>query len=307
MTGKQVLVFHRTLIPFLLLVLVFTGVSAAAPTMAEVRDSYAAGQYRPTLRSIADCLALKGQAAEGYDHYELLMLKGECLLQLKSPSYAANAFEDARAAAGNDVPKRATAAANELLARRAPALKYVPKSGTNREPIDVLAPDSRKRAMQAMRDDQMASIAPKLERAATADVLTPMLELLPRLREAAVLEFGATGNVDELKPVLTRLGTRAREMISRELVMKREQIEQINAAANSITFNGDIGGSRGLYTDDRKELSALTDYLRQIDTVAHEGLRIAELLGGNPQAWDAIIRNIDEQMIRIDSILNRPR
>src|SRR4051812_7735182 len=91
-------VITRVMVLFLFLAFVAGPVATAAPTMAQVRESFAAGQYQPTLRSIADCLALKGQAAEGYDRYELLTLKGECLIQLKSAAYAANAFEDAQAA-----------------------------------------------------------------------------------------------------------------------------------------------------------------------------------------------------------------
>ena len=91
---------NRTpLVPFLLLLFVVHGVAtAAAPTMAQVRETYDAGQYQPTLKSIAQCLALKGPAADGYDRYELLTLKGECLVRLKSLAYAADAFEDAHAA-----------------------------------------------------------------------------------------------------------------------------------------------------------------------------------------------------------------
>ena len=168
--------------------------AAAAPATAQVREAYDAGRYPDALKLIGECLLAK-DAAETYDRCELLMLKGECLVRLKSVSYAAHAFEDARAAT-DDPGKQAAAMAAELVVRRSPSLKYAPKTGPDRTPIDVVAPDSRKTAMLALRTDLLASLLDQIDRALGARTLTPTLDLLAPLREVAVLEFGATGVVE---------------------------------------------------------------------------------------------------------------
>jgi hypothetical protein len=40
--------------------------------------------------------------------------------------------------------------------------------------------------------------------------------------------------------------------------------------------------------------------------VAHDGGRIAQLLGGDVQAWERISYDAGNLVIRIDAILNRP-
>jgi len=285
--------------------LFFSLASAAPPTMDEIRQAYDVAKYQPAIRMINQCLSLKGPAAAGYSRYELITLKGECLIRLKSATYAADAFEDAQAAT-TDAGQHAAAMATELLLRQSGSLKYTPKSGTSRAPIDVVEPESRKRAMKAMRDDVMAALSPKVDDALKADVLTPMLELLPRFREAAVLEYGATGGVEELRPVLTKVGTRARELIVHELKVKAAEVEQLNEAANEIDFDNDHASRRGFTSVERKNMAAMVEYLRQIESVGREGRRIAEMLGGNVPAWEAIVSDVGDQVIRIESILRRP-
>jgi hypothetical protein len=279
--------------------------AAAAPPVAQVREAYDAGRYPDALKLIGECLLAK-DAAESYDRCELLMLKGECLLRLKSASHAAHAFEDARAAT-DDPGKQAAAMAADLLLRRSPSLTYTPKTGPDRTPIDVVAADSRKTAMLALRSDLLASLKPRIDRALGAQTLTPTLDLLAPLREVAVLEFGATGVVEQTRSVLRALGTHALDLIRRELKAQHARVEQINAAANEIVGWNDYVSRRGLHTDERKELAAAAEYLRRIDTVAREGRRIARLLGDDAAPWDAVANNADEQVIRIESIVGRPQ
>src|SRR5689334_10241226 len=126
--------------------------AALPPTPAEIRAKFDAGEYRPTLAMIGQALALKGGAAEGYDRYDLFMLKGECLVQLGSAALAAEAFEDARES--TRVPlKMGTARGNEVMLRRSLSMRYVPKTGPDKAAIDVKPPAERKRAMLALRAD----------------------------------------------------------------------------------------------------------------------------------------------------------
>ena len=160
--------------------------------------------------------------------------------------------------------------------------------------------------MAALRADLLAPLKPKVDRAISAESLKPALDLLSPLREVAVLEYGATGSFEETGPVLKALGTHALELIVRELSSKQAQIEELNAAANELVLtSGSISG-RGLHTDERNELVSTCDYLRRIESVAREGGRIAHLLGGDVGAWESIVSDAGNQVIRIESILNRP-
>jgi hypothetical protein len=274
----------------------------AAPSMKELQDKYRSGDYRGTLSGIAQALALRGAPAEAYDRYELLMLRGDCLVQLNSGSYAGDAFDDAREST-EDIPKRAAAGASELVARKAPIGKYVPRTGPDRDPIDIKSPDSRKKAMDALRADLLAQNRTKIEAARNADNLEPMIATLPVLRQIAVLEMGSTGQLTDTKPVLQELGIRARGLIGRDLKGCRMEVAQINA--NSVEIENDRLERRGLFTQERKDLAALGDHVQQIESVGSEGRRIAEILSGDVAAWDKIVAEATDLATRIEVILRR--
>lgn len=278
--------------------------AAAPPTPAQLQEKFKAGDYRGTLAGISQALALKPGSDEGYDRYELLMLKGECLVQLNSASYAVHAFDDAREAT-DDAAKKAQARANELIFRSAAGLKYSPRSGADRAAIDVKAPESRKKAMLALRADLLAQNKARIDTAKRAANLEPLLTLLPALRQIAVLEIGATGQFEQIKPLLVEMGTHARDLITKELKVCRIHVEQVNATANEIYGNDDFVGRRGLFTKERQDLAAQADYIRQIETTGREGRRIAQLLGGAVDAWERIVTDSTDLATRIDAILRR--
>jgi hypothetical protein len=286
------------------LVLTLAGPAAAAPTPAQIRQTFEAGDYRGTLAGVAQALALKPGSDEGYDRYALLMMKGECLVQLGSGALAADAFDDAREAA-KDVRLAAAAKANELVLRRALTFKYVPKTGADRAPIDVKPAEGRQRAMPVLKADLLAQHKSKLEVAAHADNLEPLLTLMPVLREIAVLELGATGELQQSRPMLVELGTHARSLIALEVRRCREDVEALNAAAGEVHFNYGYAGRRGLYSKERKELAGTAEYVRRIEATAREGRRIARLLGGATEAWEQIVSDSGDLLSRIDIILRR--
>src|SRR5689334_18952344 len=66
------------------------------PTMQDLRDTYAAGQYRTCVQQVARVLNLKTPAAEKYDRSELLGLRGDCLLNLGDRAGAIKAYAEAQ-------------------------------------------------------------------------------------------------------------------------------------------------------------------------------------------------------------------
>ncbi|MEZ0268089.1 MAG: hypothetical protein ACAI43_25475 [Phycisphaerae bacterium] len=277
---------------------------AAPPTPAQIQEKYAAADYRGALAGIAQALALKPGSDEGYDRYALLMLKGECLVQLGSQSLAADAFEDAREATDH-LGRAAAAKANEIVLRKALAFKYVPKTGTDKNAIDIKPADGRLRAMNALRADLLAQNKVQIGTAAQAGNLEPLLKLMPVLRQIATLEIGATGDLVQSRPMLVELGTHARTLIVAELRRCRMEVEAMNGAANEVWVNDDQVGRRGLYTKERRELAGTGDYVRRIEETAREGRRIARLLGGAADAWEQIVADSGDLVTRIDIILKR--
>jgi hypothetical protein len=277
---------------------------AAPPTADEIRVQAAAGNHSAALGLISQALTLKGPAAEGVDRYELLMLKGESLLQLGQAKYAADAFEDASEATNQPV-QSATAKAGEVIIRRSLFLKYVPKTGPDTAPIDIKPPEQRRKAMLAARNDTLASIKLKIDAALKADDLEPTMALLPALRDVVTLEVGGAGDLNESKPIFVALGSRARQLIAQELKGSRAHVEELNAAASEIVGYGYQISRRGLYSRERKDLAAMTEYIRQIESVSRDGLRIARMFGGEVGEWEHLATNAADLSLRIETILRR--
>src|SRR5688572_14868767 len=77
-------------------VLLFVSTATAQqPTMEGAQGDFASGDYRSALQKISRLLT-GPTARPGTPHrYELLLLRGECMLQLKEANFAADAFDAA--------------------------------------------------------------------------------------------------------------------------------------------------------------------------------------------------------------------
>src|SRR3954453_24035260 len=92
------------------------------PTMQDLRDMYAAAQYRICAQQVARVLNLKTPAAQQYERGQLLSLRGDCLLNLGDRAGAIKAYTDAQKSGNPDVWCHARAM--ELLVKSG---KYRPK------------------------------------------------------------------------------------------------------------------------------------------------------------------------------------
>src|SRR5258706_6487931 len=124
-------------------------------------------QYGPALQKITAGLALKGAAAKLVNRYELFMLKGECHLKTKATRLALEAYAAAIKEAPSD-RERELATAQEMLLKSSKAFAYTPRTTTapappagadkpRPVPIDILNPDSRKKAFAALLADELAA------------------------------------------------------------------------------------------------------------------------------------------------------
>src|SRR5688500_5916020 len=145
--------FVISLLAAVLLAAVTPAAAQSAPQgFEDAQGDYASGDYAACLRKVAARLNSNAVKRDSPERYDLLMLRGECLLRLKQRAPAAEAFEKASAVTKGrgDLPRTANATALAALVRASPDLKYTPKTRSGGSAIDVADPETRKEAMAAL-------------------------------------------------------------------------------------------------------------------------------------------------------------
>jgi hypothetical protein len=101
--------------------------------------------------------------------YELLMLKGECQLQMRDRLGASTAFKSAAKSAAN-LDELAAARANAVIVERSTSGRYLPRPGARAdEAIDILLIDPRKHAMMAVQAELWSQCKPQVDAALRAN------------------------------------------------------------------------------------------------------------------------------------------
>ncbi len=103
-----------------------TAPAAAGPlTPEQIQKMMDAQGYRPALRAIAQIMPAGNTARPGIDKFVLLMMRGECLVQLKDKATALIAYNQAATAAAN-LQQNEAARAMVLLLNNSTGLVYTP-------------------------------------------------------------------------------------------------------------------------------------------------------------------------------------
>ena len=272
-----------------------------SPAVEEALGFLESGNYTACLRKIGIQLSATNAARPGtVDRFELLMLRGECLLRMRQPASAAAAYDAAAASmkTSRDVARVATATALSTLAKASPQLSYTPKA-VGAAPIDIVNPESRPKALKALYDDRSTELTPEIIRALADKSLDPINALLPRAWELYSLEFATTGDAVQTVTNLKQLGTHARSLLRDELdrVAARVDVLKDVAADPTLGGNGGNGGNganaavtlRGLNEQERAELARLQERIVSLQRFAANGRRIGRLLGGTGESWDALL------------------
>jgi hypothetical protein len=300
--------------PALLAVLSLTLSTPAAPpppaTLADAQAAFAAKEYRPCLQKIAGALAGPEGKAGSPTRYDLLMLRGECMLHLKENRMAADSFTSAAnvAKSKQDRKRQADAMALSLLIKASKPAGYTPAGNPSGEPIDIVDPDSRKRAMSAFFADTLAAAKPKIEQAAQATSLPPIEEQIPKMRELYALEVAATGDAAQTLPLARALGQHARGLIGAEFTRIAARLDELATAASSPVLLDGRGATssiltpRGLTTPERNDLKQIADTLTQAERAAQQGRWIAHQSDGPEQAWDALLADCSELKSRAQQL-----
>jgi hypothetical protein len=271
----------------------------------EIRALVASSDYRGALKRIDKLLppSLRDQP----DRYDLLMLKGECQLQLQNRLGAATAFKLA-AKAADSPQKLADARANALVVERSTNGKFIPKVGNEREPIDILLIDGRKHAMAALADELWTPVRPQVDAALRASQLPPIEQVFQRVADVYCLELASDGTAERGEKVLRELGGHAYQLMRAEVNKCADRQDYLAQVANSSSA-GPAGGNwnsgrMGLTSQQRDEVKAMLPYLAKIRDRAAEYRTIASKLGGEAAKWDALVADAVDAMNDANSLAN---
>lgn len=274
----------------------------APPSIGEAQADFASGDYAGCLRKISSLLGTRQVKPGSPERYDLLVLRGECMLRLKQRAAAQEAFGAAAMVMKNrqDLPRVAAAKGMSVLVKESPGLTYKPGRKSNDQgasspadaAIDIVNPDSRKVAFQALYQDKAAELAPVIAKAMQDKSLVPINSLLPDAWELYTADFCAKGDAARTEDTLVALGAHARTLMGDELnglIARREELRHL---ATEPTVSG-IGNQsisyRGLNSHERKELADMADQLMKIQRTAEDARRISRALGSTGENWDGLL------------------
>lgn len=278
------------------------------PTAGELQQMYDAGQYHTCLQQIARALPASDRPNSGYDRFQLLLLRGECLMRLAARPQAYQAFRGAQDSP--DTKTALTARANVLVIDASGGFLYQPPGGG--QAIDIQDPANRRKAMAALFDANSQKYRPQIDAATQASSLAPIIDVLPQLKDLVALEMTASGNDAEIRPALGAIGQRARDLIAGALQQVDAQVAQVQQRASE-PIMGQItpgspwwtaAGRRGLDTNDREQLQ---DAIRSADAIYNatlQGRFTAQALGGKAGPWDALVNRARDAGNRARGVLD---
>jgi hypothetical protein len=253
-----------------------TTARAADPleSQADLQKMFDDKQYKELVPKLSKALTLKGPAAAGYDRHALLEMKGEASLQLKSKSAAMDAFKlAAKATDDADAAKRDAALA--ILAREASSnMTYTPKTGTPKgekpEPIDILAPDGRKSAFQALEADLLAKAKPGVEAAKKSSSLQQIMAAARTLGDIRPVEFMADGGDGDVNGLLGDLGNRVCKLLDDDMEHTAEALDSEVTTYNAQNKAGEQAQARNSIMSLSRDAHAGNVEVVQVQEVAKQ-------------------------------------
>lgn len=285
------------------------------PTVEEVRKLVEDGNVPDAMRHLNRLLALRGKAAEAYDKYELLTLKGDAHLRLRANEAAAVAFKQA-AGETDDKVKEAAARATEQLIRRSRNLAYTPRKaakGQPAEPIDLVDPESRHRALAALFVDEMAPVLPKVEAAKDAKTVAPMIAAMAAAREMEYLELAANSSADQINGMVEGLKEQGKTMLEKVVEKATKRVDRITERANETeNVKQIIPNSRGGYRTvlipkrrgvDRDDITELKGIIDACDEVMAQARALAAATGGEEEEVEDLLDGADDLKVHVQRML----
>ena len=286
----------------------------ALPTSEEIHKTYQDGKYQETLKDIAHVLSIHGQTAKQYDHYDLLIMKAESLMHIKSSAGAAQAFAEA-AKLAPDHNAKAVDEATDLLIRKSTGMIYHPRE--DQKPgkkliddasktessagIEIIEPDKRKEAMNLLYDNETSAIGPKVKEAMEGKSLAPILTVVKGCTELHVLELAAKGTEDDTKDLVSKLAEHARNLMKEAIQTMDDDVDSIKKSADEeVHYNIPVpDGGKGKYHMedhvrrrglDGKQTKNLNGYIADAKKIPPAAKDLMEALGTDANYFDDVVK-----------------
>jgi hypothetical protein len=277
-------------------------------------------QYAAALKLTNKMLALRDPASQGFDQYQLWILKGEAYIGTKSLEPAIAAFKSA-AKTTSDPHELAVADSTVFLLQSSNPNTYVPRTapagGAKPAPIPLADRNQREAAFSALLNDQLTALQPKIDAAAKSPNLQPVYPLLQQLAALNDLDEVAHGNDDKTVKIAGGLLEHAHNMIAAALKGMWGRLDEITTSANQTVNNtqinpvpvGAIGMNNtttvqkaGLSDDNRTELKNMIDLSGQISDAAK--IFMAMATSDKDKEWAAVISDSARVIGRANDLLN---
>lgn len=273
---------------------------AQAKTIKELNDTFSAGDYGTVIIEADKTLTDPAITLSADDTYGLMMLKAEALLRQGSATASSREFT-AAARMASDVQQLAWARASALIARRSNAKTFTPRTG-DKEPIDILNPDSRKKAFAALLRDTLPEAQRRHQAAMRATALQSLEDAVVPVADCAFLELAATGSSKEAGDLLKSLGEQTRKLISEDVLRIQRQVSQMDRVANSYDIYG--GANRGITTRQKDELRSLLGYLDRVLERVRSYRQASVRVAGDTKDWDSLELQLVALQTDVQAILN---
>jgi hypothetical protein len=233
------------------------------PTADEIHQLFTDGKYPEVLRKLTRAMGSKEWKGEQFDHYDLLMLKAETHLRLKEASPASAAF----AQAAKEAPDRksiAIARANEFLIKKTISLHYTrkpapgwvasgqeqdlhytrkPAPGADKKgadknappPMEIIEPEQRKLAFEALYEDEKATLEPKFKAAREGKSVPAIVDLYQSIAQLKMLDFAVNGSDEQTKQTVEPLAEHAKDVLGEGVEKLGTRVDVIASSANSLS------------------------------------------------------------------------
>jgi hypothetical protein len=248
------------------------------PATKEIAELIDARKYQPALAALARVLQLKGAAASRYDRHELLMLKAECLLQLRDQHNLLATLNSAAGEAKSPAEEADAVALQELVGRSVRDLYTGKKDGAAH---DILDRAHRTDAFAALWTDEFPPFESETGAAISGDALPAIFKSAKAVPVTRAVEFKATGSSRRTDEIAGKLKERAAKLIDSVLEKDGGIVDHISAEANRTVrvIDSDTGRvlrtyKKGLTMADPRVLGDVEADCSQIVTAAQDLARV---------------------------------
>ena len=253
-----------------------------------------------------------------YNKCDLLVLKGDALLQGRNTTEAIAAYTQA-AKEAPDVDRQAYAAAMVTLVKRSSALLYTPKNITTQTArtadnkiasYDVRDRQQRRAAFGALFQDEVKRLQPEVKPALKATSLPPLAKAVGPLNELQLLERAATGDDATMSQAKEELADRVVNITTGHLKLMAFDVDTLSQRANEIiqVQYRDPAGNLGPFVNRKRGLNqAETNNLKKIITTCGQIepslLEFAKRLGTGDKKLEALVATAKETLAKAKEVL----